>query len=88
MRAVPRLLEVAGRMHPGKLMSHVAELLGEDAQGRAALYERSWKEAMMMLRPTEFSVVCNRRHGTVELLPRAKVRRFGGAAADYFRTIY
>ena len=66
------------------LMRHVEELLGADAQGRAALYERSWKEAMLILRPTEFSVVCNRRQGTVELLPRAKVRRLGGAAADYF----
>ena len=60
-----------------KLMRHVEELLGEDAQGRAALYERSWKEAMLMLRPTDFSVVCHRRQGTVELLPRAKVRRHG-----------
>jgi hypothetical protein len=66
------------------LIRHVEELLGADAQGRQALYERSWKEAMLMLRPTEFSVVCNRRQGTVELLPRAKVRRFGGAAADPF----
>ena len=37
-----------------------------------------------MLRPTEFSVVCHRRRGTVELLPRAKVRRLRGAAADFF----
>ena len=66
------------------LMRHVEELLGADAQGRAALYERSWKEAMLILRPTEFSVVCNRRQRTVELLPRAKVRRLGGMAADYF----
>eukprot|EP00959_Pyramimonas_sp_CCMP1952_P432920 9065825-Pyramimonas_sp.AAC.1 len=42
------------------------------------------KKAMLSPRPTEFSVVCNRRQETVELLPRAKVRSLGGAAADHF----
>ena len=65
-------------------MRHVEELLGADAQGRAALCERSGKEAMLILRPTEFSVVCNRREGAVELLPRARVRKLGGGESDCF----
>ena len=66
------------------LMLNVETLLLAGPHGRAALYERAWKEAVRIWPPTEFSVVCNRRQGTVELLPRAKVRRLGGAAADYF----
>ena len=66
------------------LMRHVEELRWADAQGRAALYERSWDEAMLILRPTEFSVVGNRREGAVELLPRARVRKLGGGESDCF----
>ena len=66
------------------LMRHVGELLGADPKGRVALYQRAFQEAVLMVRPKEFSVVCNRHLETVELLPRAKARRLGGGAANYF----
>ena len=66
------------------LTRNIEELLGADAVGRASLYERVWEEATLEVRPQEFAVVCNRRDRTVELLPRASVRKLGGGAADYF----
>ena len=66
------------------LMRHVGELLGADPKGRVALYQRAFQEAVLMVRPKEFSVVCNRHLETVELLPRAKARRLGGGEANYF----
>ena len=66
------------------LMRYVEELLGADPQGRVALYQRAFQEAVLMVRPKEFSVVCNRHLETVKLLPRAKARRLGGGAANYF----
>ncbi|CAK0884990.1 unnamed protein product [Prorocentrum cordatum] len=66
------------------VLRHRGELLAADAQGRAALYERAWQEAMAIVQPKDFAVAANRREATVELVPRSKVRALGGAAAGFF----
>ena len=66
------------------LLRHKGELLAADAQGRAALYERAWQEAMASVKPQVFSVAANRREATVEVVPRSKVRALGGPAAEFF----
>ena len=59
-------------------------LLALEADGRASLYERFWERATAEVKPEEYSVVGNRRARTLELCPRAKVRKLGGSAADCF----
>ena len=66
------------------VLRHKAELLAADAQGRAALYERAWQEAMSIVQRDELTVAANRLQATVELVPKSKKRALGGRAAGFF----